>query len=238
MLTSEESRLRIVAGGSRRTKPGNRCGVGGSQVRRPRELRARKASARAQTGESVSQGAERIIRQVARQRKKDGHSLFHNISVELLRVAFFRPQARCRTGVDGLTWQEIRGRSRSQDRGPARPVHSGSISGSAFCGHYITRADGQQRPLALAALEDTIVQKAACAVLKRDLRGDFLVLSGSGPKRSQHDAMDALSHRKSLHKGELYFLTRTCEASSFVRPAMALIVPEANRINDTTHAPD
>src|SRR5436853_6208350 len=57
----------------------------------------------------------------------------------------------------------------------------------------IPKADGQQRPLAIAALEDKIVQKAACAVLNAIYEEDFLGFSyGVRPKRSQHDALDAL----------------------------------------------
>ena len=37
----------------------------------------------------------------------------------------------------------------------------------------IPKADGQQRPLAIAALEDKIVQKAACAVLNAIYEEDF-----------------------------------------------------------------
>src|SRR5262249_52046868 len=48
-------------------------------------------------------------------------------------------------------------------------------------------------PLAIAALEDKIVQKAACAVLNAIYEEDFLGFSyGFRPKRSQHDALDAL----------------------------------------------
>src|SRR2546430_14902524 len=42
-----------------------------------------------------------------------------------------RPQARCRTGCGWVDMAGLRGRPRSQDRGPARPGPSGSISGSA-----------------------------------------------------------------------------------------------------------
>jgi group II intron reverse transcriptase/maturase len=58
---------------------------------------------------------------------------------------------------------------------------------------YIPKPDGQQRPLAVAALEDKIVQRAAIAVLNAIYEEDFLGFSyGFRPKRSQHDALDAL----------------------------------------------
>src|SRR5262249_24158409 len=42
-----------------------------------------------------------------------------------------RPQARCRTACGWADMAGLRGGPRSQDRGPARPGPSGSISGSA-----------------------------------------------------------------------------------------------------------
>ena len=58
---------------------------------------------------------------------------------------------------------------------------------------YIPKADGQQRPLAVAALEDKIVQRAVCEVLNAIYEEDFLGFSyGFRPKRSQHDTLDAL----------------------------------------------
>jgi RNA-directed DNA polymerase len=57
---------------------------------------------------------------------------------------------------------------------------------------YIPKEDGSKRPLAVAALEDKIVQRAA-AVLSAIYEEDFLGFSyGFRPQRSQHDALDAL----------------------------------------------
>jgi group II intron reverse transcriptase/maturase len=58
---------------------------------------------------------------------------------------------------------------------------------------YIPKEDGSKRPLAVAALEDKIVQRATAAVLSAVFEEDFLGFSyGFRPKRSQHDALDAL----------------------------------------------
>jgi RNA-directed DNA polymerase len=56
------------------------------------------------------------------------------------------------------------------------------------------KADGRQRPLAVAALEDKIVQRATVAVLNCIYEEEFLGFSyGFRPKRGQHDALDALA---------------------------------------------
>jgi RNA-directed DNA polymerase len=52
---------------------------------------------------------------------------------------------------------------------------------------------GRQRPLAVAALEDKIVQRATVVVLNAIYEEEFLGFSyGFRPKRGQHDALDAL----------------------------------------------
>jgi RNA-directed DNA polymerase len=61
---------------------------------------------RAQDRESVSQALDRI-RQVARHRKKEKFTaLFHHITVQLLREAFFELKENAAPGVDGLRWGE------------------------------------------------------------------------------------------------------------------------------------
>jgi hypothetical protein len=60
---------------------------------------------------------------------------------------------------------------------------------------YIEKADGRQRPLGVAALEDKIVQQAVATILNQIYEEDFLGFSyGFRPGRSQHDALDALSY--------------------------------------------
>lgn len=59
---------------------------------------------------------------------------------------------------------------------------------------YIPKADGRQRPLGIAALEDKVVQQAVVTVLNAIYEEDFLGFSyGFRPWRSQHDALDALT---------------------------------------------
>ena len=59
---------------------------------------------------------------------------------------------------------------------------------------YIPKADGRQRPLGIAALEDKIVQRAVVEVLNAVYEVDFRGFSyGFRPGRSPHDALDALA---------------------------------------------
>jgi group II intron reverse transcriptase/maturase len=141
----------------------------------------------------VTSGLDRI-RQVAKAKEKERFTaLFHHISVEHLEVAFFELKENAAAGVDGLTWrsyeadlernlEDLHGRLH---RGAYRPLPSRRV--------YIPKPDGRQRPLAIAALEDKIVQRATAAVLNAIYEADFLGFSyGFRPGRSAHDAMDAL----------------------------------------------
>jgi RNA-directed DNA polymerase len=64
------------------------------------------STGRAQNRATVTQALERI-RQTARQRKKERFTaLFHHISVDLLRKAFFALKQDAAPGTDGRIWQD------------------------------------------------------------------------------------------------------------------------------------
>ncbi len=59
---------------------------------------------------------------------------------------------------------------------------------------HIEKEDGKKRPLSIPSLEDKIIQRAATELLVRIFENDFLPVSyGYRPKRSAHDALDAIS---------------------------------------------
>jgi RNA-directed DNA polymerase len=148
---------------------------------------------RAQHRESVSQALERV-RTAARQRKKERFTaLFHHISVELLRTAFFALKRDAAPGIDGLTWQEYEADLDRRIEDLHERVQRAAYRALPSRRRYIPKPDGRQRPLAVAALEDKIVQRATVAVLNAIYEEDFLGFSyGFRPGRSQHDALDAL----------------------------------------------
>jgi RNA-directed DNA polymerase len=148
---------------------------------------------RAQDRISVSQALDRI-RQAARERRKERFTaLFHHINIELLEAAFYEVNADAAAGVDGVTWDEYEADlGRNLEDLHAR-LHRGAYRAMPSRRHYIPKSDGRQRPLAIAALEDKIVQRATVAVLNAIYEEDFVGFSyGFRPGRGTHDALDAL----------------------------------------------
>src|ERR1700751_5363295 len=188
----EESDSVVVAG-----KPTNKAE---RSVAEPVEPRAgtkgnadQQSTRRAQDRASVSQALERV-RQAARQRKKERFTaLLHHVSPAMLRTAFYAIKRDAAPGVDGMTWETYeQGLDQRIEDLHAR-VKSGAYRALPSRRSYIPKEDGSKRPLAVAALEDKIVQRAVAAVLSAIYEEDFLGFSyGFRPKRSQHDALDAL----------------------------------------------
>ena len=145
------------------------------------------------SGVSVSQALERI-RKVARERKKERFTaLFHHLSVELLETAFYELEADAAAGVDGLRWKDYEAELERRLKDLHKRVRRGAYRALPSRRRYIPKPDGRQRPLAVAALEDKIVQRATAALLNEIYEEEFLGFSyGFRPRRGAHDAMDAL----------------------------------------------
>src|SRR5947207_7709572 len=189
----EKSDSAIVAG-----KPANKAVPTAAEPVEPRagaKGNARQQSTlRTQCRKRVSQALERV-RQTARQRKKERFTaLLHHISIDCLRTAFFALKRDAASGVDGLTWRTYEADLDRNLTDLHERVHRGAYRALPSRRTYIPKADGKQRPLAVAALEDKIVQRATVAVLNAIYEEDFLGFSyGFRPKRGQHDALDALA---------------------------------------------
>src|SRR5271170_4769841 len=151
------------------------------------------STVRTQSREAVTQAQARIRGAVTRNEKKKLTALLHHVSIDVLRWAFFNIKKQAAPGVDGLTWVDY---AADLDRNltdlHAR-VHSGAYRALPSRRKFIPKADGKQRPLGIAALEDKIVQAAVVAILTPIYEAEFLGFSyGFRPGRGQHDALDAL----------------------------------------------
>src|SRR5437588_1798200 len=192
MHEREKSDPAIVA-----VKPTNKAGRSAAEPVEPRARAEGNAGQhstdRAQNRATVSQALERV-RQVARQEKKEKFTtLLHHISTDHLEQAFLDLKEGAAAGVDGLRWQDYEADLERNLEDLHARVHRGAYRAQPGRRVYIPKPDGQRRPLAVAALEDKIVQRATAAVLNAIYEEDFLGFSyGFRPGRGAHDAMDAL----------------------------------------------
>src|SRR5207245_3960099 len=153
-----------------KTRPGHRAGSGGSN-------------------------ALGRVRQVAREDKKARFTaLLHHVDLDRLRATYWAIRPNAAPGVDGVTWEAYGQGLEDNLRDLHQRVHTGRYRARPSRRAYIPKADGRQRPLGIATLEDKIVQRAVVEVLNAIYEEDFLGFSyGFRPGRGQHDALDALA---------------------------------------------
>ncbi|MGH3817551.1 MAG: reverse transcriptase domain-containing protein [Pseudonocardiaceae bacterium] len=135
------------------------------------------------------------MRDVARQDKEARFTaLLHHVDIDRLRKAYraIRPQAA--PGMDGVTWEAYGQELEANLADLFARVHAGRYRARPSRRSYIPKADGRQRPLGIATLEDKIVQRAVVEVLNAVYEVDFLGFSyGFRPGRNPHQALDALA---------------------------------------------
>jgi len=151
----------------------------------------------------MSQGLDGV-RQAASVRKQERFTaLLHHVTLNLLRDSFYALKRQASPGVDGVTWQEYEAGLESRLSDLHSRVHRGAYRGRPSRRVYIPKADGRQRPLGIAALEDKIVQQAVVTVLNQIYEADFKGFSyGFRPGRGPHQGLDALTvgiQRKRVH---------------------------------------
>src|SRR5215204_1515196 len=134
------------------------------------------------------------VRKAARKDKRTRFTaLLHHVTVGLLRDSYYALKRDAAPGVDGTTWKEYETGLDEKLADLHGQIHRGTYRAQPSKRAYIPKADGRQRPLGIAALEDKIVQQAVVTVLNQIYEEDFLGFSyGFRPGRSQHDALDAL----------------------------------------------
>ena len=178
-------------------KPSNKAGEPAAETVERRAgtegTAVQQSTHRTQIRARVTQALDRV-RQAARQRKQEKFTaLLHHITVDTLRLAFYALKRKAAAGVDGVTWADYEADLEPRLEGLHGRVHRGAYRPQPSRRTYIPKAGGRQRPLAVAALEDKILQGAAVMVLNAIYEADFLGFSyGFRPGRGPHDALDAL----------------------------------------------
>ena len=120
-------------------------------------------------------------------------SLHHLIDGEWMREAYRRTRKDGATGIDGVTAADYEKDLEANLDDLLDRMKSGRYFAPPVRRHYIPKADGTKRPLGIPTFEDKVAQRAILMLLEPVYEADFLPCSyGFRPKRSAHDALDAL----------------------------------------------
>jgi RNA-directed DNA polymerase len=142
----------------------------------------------------VSSALDRVRQVALRDKGARFTALLHHVSRDRLRDAFWAINPKAAPGVDRVTWAVCEQNLEASLRDLHERVQAGRYRASPSRRVYIPKADGRQRPLGIATLEDKIVQRAVVEVLNAVYEVDFLGFSyGFRPGRNPHQALDALA---------------------------------------------
>jgi len=154
----------------------------------------RQNAPRTQSRTSATSALDRVRELAVRQKDAKFTALLHHVTVDRLREAFLGLKRDAAAGVDGVTWEHYAQDLEEKLQDLHARVHRGAYRAQPSRRVYIPKADGRQRPLGIAALEDKGVQRAVVEVMNAIYETDFLGFSyGFRPGRNQHQALDALA---------------------------------------------
>jgi len=173
---------------------GEQAPAEGMEGRRPTKENIRQATAPRTQSRTSALSDLQGVREVARRDKRTRFTaLLHHVTPERLRESYYALKREAAPGVDGVTWYEYETDLDERVLNLHSRIHRGTYRAQPSKRTYIAKADGRERPLGIAALEDKIVQQAVVTVLNQIYEEDFLVFSyGFRPGRSPHAALDAL----------------------------------------------
>jgi RNA-directed DNA polymerase len=153
-----------------------------------------KATNRIQSRNMVSFGLEGVRTRAKTDKTCCFTALLHLITPEMLRQSFYELNRKAAPGIDGVTWQVYEEQLKERLPNLHTEIHKGSYRAKPVLRTYIPKANGQQRPLGITAIEDKLVQQAVVNVLTPIYETEFYGFSyGYRPGRSQHGALDALA---------------------------------------------
>lgn len=119
------------------------------------------------------------------------HHVYH---IDHLRESYYNLKRHAAPGVDEQTWQQYGEDLEANLQDLSNRLGRGAYRAKPVIRAYIPKIDGSQRPIGIPVLEDKIVQRTTVKVLNCIYETDFKGFSyGFRPKRSQHNALDALT---------------------------------------------
>ena len=181
------------------------------------------------------------VKQHSRIRKLRFTALLHHVvSPRHACARLSRPEAQAAPGVDGETWQHYGERLEDNLHDLAAPPPSEGAYRAQPSSTQRTsrRRTGGNGRSACPTLEDKIVQRAVVEVLNAIYEQDFLGFSyGFRPRRSPHQALDALTVGHRDEKRELGARRGHSGLLRYAEPRMARPLPRAPCRGPARHAP-
>ena len=139
--------------------------------------------------DSGPSGLDRVRQAAQKDKQLRFTALLHHVNIDLLRSSYYDLKRQAAAGVDGVTWQEYGDGLEERLADLHGRIHRGAYRAKPSRRVWIPKADGRQRPLGIAALEDKIVQRAVVQVLNRSGKRTFWAFrtgSGRGAASTTH----------------------------------------------------
>ena len=121
----------------------------------------------------MSHAQNRIREAVNRNKQEKLTALLHHVTIDFLRAAFLALKKRAAAGVDAVTWEHYAEGLEGKLQDLHRRLHAGAYRALPARRTYIPKADGKQRPLGIAAMEDKIIQAAIVMLLTPVYEAEF-----------------------------------------------------------------
>lgn len=142
----------------------------------------------------VESGLSRLHAAAKREPHLQFNNLLHHLTPKRLHEAYLSLNRKAAKGIDEQSWRMYGDKNLQEKlRELHASLHTGSYRPKASRRIWIAKANGTQRPIGIAAIEDKIVQQALTWVLQEIYEADFQGFSyGFRPGKSQHKALDAV----------------------------------------------
>jgi len=144
----------------------------------------------------MSEGLLRVRNKAKENKSLVFTELMHHATPELFMECYRTLNKRAAAGIDRQSWEDY-GQGNLEDKlaDLRNRMFSGRYRALPSRRVYIPKANGKLRALGIAAIEDKIAQNVIRTILEQVYEPTFRGFSyGFRPKRSCHDALDALFH--------------------------------------------
>ncbi len=138
-------------------KSGNPLAEGAEGRRPTKENTEQTTASQTQSWGDALSGLRGVREAAKRDKRLRFTALLHHVSVLLLESSCYALKRDAAPGVDGVTWTEYETGLGERLKDLHSRVHRGTYRAQPSKRTYIPKADGRQRPLGIAALEDKIV---------------------------------------------------------------------------------